>query len=107
VATNITPPGKSRCILLFATLIHYLCSDLSVSYYLLSIDTTNNCTLLTSHLASPCGMCRQFIREFCDLDLPVFMNAGDGSCVVLTLDELLPMSFSGREEGGFGVTLKK
>ncbi|KAK0510913.1 hypothetical protein JMJ35_006465 [Cladonia borealis] len=43
--------------------------------------------------ASPCGMCRQFIREFCDLNMPIFMYDKDGSCVVRTLEELLPMSF--------------
>ncbi|CAD0031834.1 unnamed protein product, partial [Aureobasidium pullulans] len=33
--------------------------------------------------ASPCGMCRQYIREFCE----------DGKSTVLTLEQLLPMSF--------------
>ena len=23
--------------------------------------------------SSPCGMCRQFLREFCPLDMPIFM----------------------------------
>ncbi|KAJ6257749.1 hypothetical protein Dda_7538 [Drechslerella dactyloides] len=43
--------------------------------------------------ASPCGMCRQFIREFCDLNLPIYMWDKDGNYVVKTLEELLPMSF--------------
>ncbi|CAO1606351.1 hypothetical protein XANCAGTX0491_009848 [Xanthoria calcicola] len=43
--------------------------------------------------ASPCGMCRQFIREFCPLDMPVIMFDKDGQYVVKTLEELLPMSF--------------
>ncbi|KAK6336403.1 hypothetical protein TWF696_001962 [Orbilia brochopaga] len=43
--------------------------------------------------ASPCGMCRQFIREFCDLSIPIFMWDNDGNYVVMTLDQLLPMSF--------------
>jgi len=49
--------------------------------------------------ASPCGMCRQFIREFCDLAMPVFMYGGvEGTpeaevYTVKTLEELLPMSF--------------
>ncbi|KAL2037323.1 hypothetical protein N7G274_010012 [Stereocaulon virgatum] len=43
--------------------------------------------------ASPCGMCRQFIREFCPLQMPVFMYDRDGNYVVKTLEELLPMSF--------------
>ncbi|CCX04431.1 cytidine deaminase-like protein [Pyronema domesticum] len=43
--------------------------------------------------ASPCGMCRQFIREFCELTLPIFMFDSDGEHVVMTLGQLLPMSF--------------
>ena len=57
--------------------------------------------------ASPCGMCRQFIREFCDLEMKVFMYGGDakvedgealagtgkgGKAVAMTMGELLPMS---------------
>ncbi|KAL0640290.1 hypothetical protein Q9L58_000570 [Maublancomyces gigas] len=43
--------------------------------------------------ASPCGMCRQFIREFADLGTPIFMYDKDGEYVVRTLEQLLPMSF--------------
>ncbi|KAK6541039.1 hypothetical protein TWF694_008418 [Orbilia ellipsospora] len=43
--------------------------------------------------ASPCGMCRQFIREFCDLNTPIFMWDKDGQYLVMTLEQLLPMSF--------------
>lgn len=46
--------------------------------------------------ASPCGMCRQFIREFATSDsLPIYMygSAGEEKVVVKTIGELLPMSF--------------
>ncbi|KAG0647920.1 Cytidine aminohydrolase [Hyphodiscus hymeniophilus] len=43
--------------------------------------------------ASPCGMCRQFIREFCDLDMPIIMFDKNGAFAVATLKELLPLSF--------------
>jgi cytidine deaminase len=42
---------------------------------------------------SPCGMCRQFLREFCELETPIFMFDRGGRFVVKTLGELLPMSF--------------
>ncbi|KIH88163.1 cytidine deaminase [Sporothrix brasiliensis 5110] len=42
---------------------------------------------------SPCGMCRQFIREFCGLDLPVLMFAKDGQYIGVKLETLLPLSF--------------
>ncbi|CAH2449443.1 Cytidine deaminase [Komagataella phaffii CBS 7435] len=47
-------------------------------------------------IASPCGICRQVIREFADekLTLPIFMFNKDGSKFVkMTLDDLLPLSF--------------
>ncbi|EPE10000.1 cytidine deaminase [Ophiostoma piceae UAMH 11346] len=42
---------------------------------------------------SPCGMCRQFIREFCDLDMPVLMFSKDGQYIGVKLEVLLPLSF--------------
>ncbi|KAL7927868.1 cytidine deaminase-like protein [Trichoderma austrokoningii] len=43
--------------------------------------------------ASPCGMCRQFIREFCKLETPVIMFDKNSDYAVLTVEQLLPMSF--------------
>ncbi|KAF2498273.1 cytidine deaminase [Lophium mytilinum] len=42
---------------------------------------------------SPCGMCRQFLREFCELDMPIFMHNASGAYEVKTMGELLPLSF--------------
>ena len=57
---------------------------------------------------SPCGMCRQVLREFCGLKAPIVMASSDyiakeengswvktgkGSVKELTLEELLPLSF--------------
>lgn len=59
--------------------------------------------------SSPCGMCRQFIREFCAGQMRVWMYGrdwdeknlkegaakdGEGEVVVMTLEELLPYSFA-------------
>jgi cytidine deaminase len=43
--------------------------------------------------ASPCGMCRQCIREFCELSVPIIMFDGSGGYSVMRLEELLPLSF--------------
>ncbi|KAK0670371.1 putative cytidine deaminase [Cercophora samala] len=43
--------------------------------------------------ASPCGMCRQAIREFCDLEVPIVMFDGGSGYSVLRLKDLLPLSF--------------
>ena len=67
-------------------------------------------SLLPTPSVSPCGICRQFLREFAALDTPIYMVAdgypreekvpdvldGEGSeglIKVMTLGELLPMSF--------------
>jgi len=42
---------------------------------------------------SPCGMCRQFLREFCELDMPIFMHNAAGAYEIKTMGELLPISF--------------
>ncbi|KAM5355747.1 hypothetical protein ACJ41O_002393 [Fusarium nematophilum] len=43
--------------------------------------------------ASPCGMCRQFIREFFTLDTPIIMFDKNEDFVIVKLRQLLPMSF--------------
>lgn len=42
---------------------------------------------------SPCGMCRQFLREFLTLDTPIFMFNRDAKYKVMKMGELLPESF--------------
>jgi cytidine deaminase len=38
--------------------------------------------------ASPCGMCRQFIREFCEPNMPIIMHDRLGGQVVMTLEQV-------------------
>ena len=56
---------------------------------------------------SPCGICRQVIREFCDADMPILLvpadypqppkegekDDGSGGVVETSIGELLPRSF--------------
>lgn len=51
-------------------------------------------------MCSPCGNCRQVIREFCEPNTPIFMLNVDGEYTVKTLEELLPMSFGPESLGG-------
>lgn len=44
-------------------------------------------------LATPCGGCRQKLREFADDDVPVHIAGPQGHRCTLTLGELLPLSF--------------
>ena len=45
----------------------------------------------------PCGVCRQVMREFCGDDFPVYLAGADGNWQVITLEELLPLSFRADE----------
>ena len=42
---------------------------------------------------TPCGGCRQRIREFADLDITVISHGVEGAPLVQTLEQLLPHSF--------------
>lgn len=51
-----------------------------------------------SDFCPPCGMCRQFLREFCPPDFPVLLAVTDENGMIrerklLTLSDLLPDSF--------------
>ena len=45
-----------------------------------------------SNPCMPCGVCRQFISEFCKGDM-LFLFENDGEILKLTLDELMPNRF--------------
>lgn len=45
-------------------------------------------------LFPPCGVCRQVMREFCDLDFKLYLGRENGAFETTTLGEMLPMSFS-------------
>ena len=42
----------------------------------------------------PCGICRQVMREFCDLDFKIYLENGEGQFFEASLEEMLPFSFS-------------
>ncbi len=44
-------------------------------------------------ICSPCGACRQRIREFAPLETPIHMFSESGKQKTMTLSELLPESF--------------
>ena len=52
-------------------------------------DKTNELSLFY-----PCGVCRQWMQEFCDKTFKIIVVDDNGSIVIYTLDELLPYAFS-------------
>jgi cytidine deaminase len=53
--------------------------------------------VVTENGGSPCGSCRQIMREFGDDDLQVYIAKVDGNHTLYTLDQLLPDSFSAQD----------
>lgn len=47
--------------------------------------------------SSPCGVCRQVLKELTHDDMPVYMTNHKGDIVKRTVDELLPLGFSGKD----------
>ncbi len=45
------------------------------------------------YYCSPCGMCRQFMSEFCDSDFKIILARTIDDYKVLTMKELLPYAF--------------
>lgn len=50
--------------------------------------------VVTENGGTPCGACRQVLREFADVDTPVLIGTPDGAYREQTLGNLLPESFS-------------
>ena len=48
---------------------------------------------LSEHYCFPCGMCRQFIAEFCKEDFPLILARSEEDYQIHTLSELLPNTF--------------
>jgi len=45
-------------------------------------------------ICSPCGICRQVLREFCEDNFTIYLTDGKGKIHTYTLAQLLPVSFS-------------
>ena len=50
-----------------------------------------------SNYCSPCGVCRQVMKEFCKDDFEIIMAINETDYKTMTLAEILPLSFDKRE----------
>ena len=55
--------------------------------------------IITDYI-SPCGVCRQVIREFCDDTFTIILAKSEKDYQEYKLGELLPLSFSNESFGG-------
>ena len=46
---------------------------------------------------SPCGVCRQVMREFCDDNFQIILGEGNDTYKLVSLQDLLPLSFSPKD----------
>lgn len=44
----------------------------------------------------PCGMCRQFLSEFCDKDFVVILAKSQAEYKLISFDEIFPFPFEGK-----------
>jgi cytidine deaminase len=65
-----------------------VCHTINHGYKIKAIAITSD---LKEEFITPCGICRQFIREF-GKDIEIYMFKGD-DWMVKTLEEVLPLSF--------------
>ena len=49
---------------------------------------------IPSSICSPCGVCRQVMKEFCGEDFKIILSDGSDSINIYTLGELLPLGFT-------------
>lgn len=54
-------------------------------------------SLAPSNYCSPCGVCRQVMKEFCKDDFEIIMAINETDYKTMTLAEILPLSFDKRE----------
>ncbi len=47
--------------------------------------------------ASPCGVCRQVLAEFCSPDMPVICGTKDSAYKIVALGDLLPAAFTNKD----------
>ena len=50
-----------------------------------------------SNYCSPCGVCRQVMKEFCKADFEIIIAINENDYKIMTLAEILPASFDKRE----------
>ena len=89
---NIENASYSATICAERTAFFNAISNGEKSFKKLAIVGMNGSTI--EEYTSPCGVCRQVMREFCSDDFEVILIRSENEYKILTLSELLPHSFS-------------
>lgn len=95
----MTPAGNiySACNVENASYGLSMCAEMGAIAQMIAAGEKQISSLLViggrDSICSPCGRCRQLIREFANPDTPVHLCSINGQYETKTLGELLPFSF--------------
>lgn len=94
---NIENSGYSATNCAERTAIFKAVSEGETEFERIVVVGGNSHEKIPSEYCPPCGICRQVMREFCDADFEIIIAKNESDYKVMTLAELLPMSFDKRE----------
>ncbi len=94
---NIENSGYSATNCAERTAIFKAVSEGETEFERIAVVGGNSDEKIPSEYCPPCGICRQVMREFCDADFEIVIAKSESDYKVMTLAELLPMSFDKRE----------
>lgn len=94
---NIENSGYSATNCAERTAIFKAVSEGETEFEKIAVVGGNSDEKTPSDYCPPCGICRQVMREFCDADFEIIIAKSESDYKVMTLAELLPMSFDKRD----------
>ena len=94
---NIENSGYSATNCAERTAIFKAVSEGETEFERIAVVGGNSHEKIPSEYCPPCGICRQVMREFCGADFEIIIAKNESDYKVMTLAELLPMSFDKRE----------
>ena len=94
---NIENSGYSATNCAERTAIFKAVSEGEKEFEKIAVVGGNSSDKMPVNYCSPCGICRQVMREFCGSDFEIIIAKNESDYKVTTLAELLPMSFDKRE----------
>jgi cytidine deaminase len=94
---NIENSGYSATNCAERTAIFKAVSEGETEFERIAVVGGNSGEKAPSDYCPPCGICRQVMREFCGADFEIIIAKNESEYKVMTLSELLPMSFDKRD----------
>lgn len=94
---NIENSGYSATNCAERTAIFKAVSEGETEFEKIAVVGGNSDEKIPSEFCSPCGICRQVMREFCENDFEIIIAKNENDYKSVTLEELLPLSFDKRD----------